>query len=327
VVAEDIRGEVRAAAEGLVGDLRSAEGSTRGWLEEELADLLVEAALGRCLGRLAATGCSGKANRLPSGELWRTAGPLLEAGSLQLRARMKPRGYAGDYELLAAICEETACEDPLGRAFDRFFLRQAAPQAVRSRTRAAAAALVEQRLRRPGPFRVVHVGSGPAIDVELALRALPSAAREGLSVTLLDVDPEALDHARARLGPLLDAEALQFRRTNVARLSRAKNPNDILPPADMLLCPGLFDYLDDAAAAEMLRLLWTRLAPGGTLLLGNFAPHNPTRPYMEWIGNWYLIYRTAEDLTRLATEAGIPAAQARVGEESIGIDLFLVGSR
>jgi hypothetical protein len=48
---------------------------------------------------------------------------------------------------------------------------------------------------------------------------------------------------------------------------------------------------------------------------------------MEWIGNWYLIYRTAEGLQRLATSAGLDPSCVSIGAERLGIDLFIVAAR
>jgi extracellular factor (EF) 3-hydroxypalmitic acid methyl ester biosynthesis protein len=84
----------------------------------------------------------------------------------------------------------------------------------------------------------------------------------------------------------------------------------------------MFDYLDDAAAIAMLRALEARLAPGGKLTVFQFAPHNPTRAYMEWLGNWYLTYRDANQLQSLVHSAGVPPAQVRFGAEPLGVDLF-----
>jgi hypothetical protein len=132
---------VARAAENLVAELERACDRTGKWSDQALTEALVDAALSTCLDALARTGCCGEANRMPSGELWRIAGKLLEAGTLQVHARFKPRGYAGDYQLLHRIWGEDHCDHPLGIAFDRYFLRQAAPQAVRSRTREIGSAL------------------------------------------------------------------------------------------------------------------------------------------------------------------------------------------
>ncbi len=319
---------VRAVATDLVARLNEAERLTSGWRDEHLADALVDAALTRAMVRLAETSCWAEANRLPSSELWRIAGPVLEAGSLQRHARLKPHGYAGDHEMLARICEASCCEHPLGRFFDRYFLRQAAPEAVRARTRHTAIALVEHCLRRPrGQYRVASVGAGPALDVSQALDALPKASLGLLQVRLLDLDPNALEAARLRLEPRLGGASLACTRTNLFRLAHGPRGAKELQSPDFLICAGLFDYLDDEAAAGLLRFLWRRLADGGILLVGNFAPHNPSRAYMEWVGNWYLKYRTAEAMEDLGVAAEIPREHFRVGCEATGVDLFLVAEK
>jgi len=319
---------VRATGCQLADDLHRAEKSTDHWSNQRLAAALVDQALSNCLARLAETRLWGEANRVPSGELWQVAGPLLEVGALQHRARFKPRGYAGDFQMLAQICQHYRCDHPLGRAFDDFFQGQAAPQAVRARTEQTAAALAAECLAHDGPrFHAVSVGSGPGLDVRQALSMLPQSRRSMVRVTLLDLDPEALDFAQRQLEPFLPDGALTCTRTNLFRLAQARRPAVGPEAADLLVCSGLFDYLEDGPAASMLEWFWQRLAPGGLLLVGNFAPHNPSRAYMEWIGNWYLTYRTPQQLEQLAARAGIPADQVSVGCERLGVDLFLVGKK
>jgi hypothetical protein len=320
----DLLAVVIRATESLVAELEQARVLSGDWSAPGLTEALVETALSRCLATLAATGCWGPTNRLPSGELWRIAGSWLETGWLQSRARFKPRGYAGDYQLLHRICREELCGHPLGAAFDRYFQRQAAPQAVRDRTRLVAHSLVDEYLRRPGEaFRVVSVGSGAADDVYQAVAAMALPQRAKLQVVLLDMDPEALEFAGGRLGLLLPPGAVTCARENLSRLATRPTAGNWLAGADFLVCSGLFDYLDDAAAVAMLHAFWRRLVAGGRMLIGNFAPHNPTRAYMEWIGNWYLTYRTAEQLSALALAAEIPADRFSVISDTSGVDLFL----
>src|SRR5690349_17923122 len=99
--------EVRGAAHELLAALEAARRQTGEWTNSSLADALVDLALSQCMARLARTDCWGRANQVPSGELWKIAGGVLESGVLQLRARAKPLGYAGDYQMLAWICEQT----------------------------------------------------------------------------------------------------------------------------------------------------------------------------------------------------------------------------
>lgn len=324
----DLLDEARAAGDELVGRLREAEQRTAGWSDRPLAEALVDAALSQSMVRLARTECWGEANRLPSAEFWGTAGPVLKVGSLQHQARFKPHGYAGDYVMLTRICDESCCEHPLGSLFDRYFLRQAAPQAVRARTQHTATALVAHCLERSRKeCRVASVGSGPAIDLARAAAILPAESRASLCVTLLDLDPAALDAARQRLEPLVGGAGLTCIRTNLYRLAQGARGAGELGSPDFLVCAGFFDYLDDAPASALLALFWRQLAAGGRLLVGNFAPHNPSRAYMEWIGNWYLKYRTAEEMEQLGLAAGIPRSDFHIACERTGVDLFLVATK
>jgi extracellular factor (EF) 3-hydroxypalmitic acid methyl ester biosynthesis protein len=313
----------------LVADLERARSLSSDWANDAIGFALVCGALDRCLAQLAATACWGKENQLPSGEFWAVAGDWLGVGWLQHRARFKPRGYAGDYEMFERFWRRQCVDHSPGRLLDRYFQSQAAVEAVRARTEQLGAALVECCLTCDAlrPFHVLSVGCGPAIDIACALEALPQTWRSQLRLTLLDLDEAALDHARLRLSTWLDASQITAVRENLYRLSDKPQSARLLDGADFLLCSGLFDYLPDPSAQKLLGQFWHRLAPGGTLLIGNFAPHNPTRAYMEWIGNWYLIYRTANELESLGQAAGLPRASFSIGAERFGIDLFLHGRK
>jgi extracellular factor (EF) 3-hydroxypalmitic acid methyl ester biosynthesis protein len=328
ITPSDVAAVAREAGGRLVADLDRAEALTSGWSNEKLGLATVGSALDRCVASLASTGCWGKDNLLPSGDFWSVAGARLEVSWLKHRARFKPCGYAGDFEMFERFWRRQCCDHPLGRLLDHYFQAQAAVEAVRSRTEQIAAALVDHYLDSQSErYHVVSVGCGPAIDVALAAAAIPPATRSRVQVTLLDLDESALDHARGRLTNWLGPHQVVAARENLYRLADRPSAAAILREADCLICSGLFDYLPDDTAQKLLRLFWDQLAPGGALFVGNFAPHNPTRAYMEWIGNWYLIYRTADELARLAAAAGIPPSCFSIGAERLGIDLFVVADR
>jgi hypothetical protein len=192
-----------------------------------------------------------------------------------------------------------------------------------------AASMIAQRCAASpsAEFRVVSIGSGPAIDLFEAARRLPTEARAKLRLTLVDLDEGALAAAQQRLTSILAAEQISVRRENLFRLATLRRAAELFIDADFILCTGLMDYLADDVATAQLRLFWNGLRSGGLLSVGNFAPHNPSRAYMEWVGNWYLIYRTTADLERLAAAAEIPPAAYRIVPESTGCDLFLIAEK
>jgi extracellular factor (EF) 3-hydroxypalmitic acid methyl ester biosynthesis protein len=84
---------------------------------------------------------------------------------------------------------------------------------------------------------------------------------------------------------------------------------------------GLFDYLTPQIATAVLDKLYQLLVPGGQMVIGNFHPSNPNRPYMEYWLDWVLNYRTEEEFKELAKD--LPKAEVSISAESTGIQLFL----
>jgi len=315
-----ILNRTRQAARDLAGQLATIQVQAQSDIDPEALYAQVHSSMQQTLDRLARTGCRGPANRIASNELWRIAGPQLGTGSLQEHARTKPRGYAGDFELLEKIDAYDLCQDPLGHALDRFFQQQAAPEAVRDRMRIVAEAMAETMARRAtAGSHLVSVGSGPALDVARALEQASAELRQSAHVTLMDIDPEALEHATGRLHGLLPANHLTCARENLFRLHKRSSPLAALGKADLIACTGLFDYLDDDHAVALLTAFWRHLAPSGTLLVFNFAPTNPSRAYMEWIGQWYLTYREPAELASLARRAGIQSEAYSIEAGPLGI--------
>jgi hypothetical protein len=79
--------------------------------------------------------------------------------------------------------------------------------------------------------------------------------------------------------------------------------------------------LASTSATALTSRLFDALAPGGTLLLGNFCPETEDAGYMESFMDWRLLYRRDDDLQRLAST--VPAARRRVFRDSLGNVAYL----
>ena len=77
----------------------------------------IEHAQNNCLRQLAATDLWGRDNQIPSSQFWKKAGWVVGCGPLQRHAREKPRGYAGDFEMLGkAMIQNTEAQGRLNDA-------------------------------------------------------------------------------------------------------------------------------------------------------------------------------------------------------------------
>ena len=123
-------------------------------------------------------------------------------------------------------------------------------------------------------------------------------------LTLNDIDPDALDAARAELAG--SAVRLHVEPGNPLRSAARRRDQ----PFDLILAGGLFDYLPEKHFHRVVANLCGALAPGGRLCFTNLAAGNPFRPWMEYAADWRLIHRTADALSAAIPDGYRPASAA-----------------
>jgi hypothetical protein len=245
--------------------------------------------------------------RTASPETWRTFAvetcrrhPLmsvLQQDPFTARAYQKPRGYAGDAEMLDFIY---APEDGtrlvpleeatgLGREICGYTSNGTAPRAVRARRHILVEKVNEVAARTPRP-RVLSVACG-----YLREATRTAAFREGRigHYVALDQDPQSLAVVERELGPL----GVETIRASVRDLVGERID---LAPFDLIYVSGLHDYLSLRLAQRLSEALFALLNPRGQLVITNYLPDLDNIGYMEAFMDWWLIYRTPEQLMALA---------------------------
>ena len=242
------------------------------------------------------------------GKIRQVLAPVLDERTMQGRSFCKPKGYAGDYEIIDQIYDSAISEDSHLAAWDHYFHSQDAPQAVRNRR-----AYFVNLLRGSGPQvkKVLNGGSGPGRDLA---DWLAESGSTGPDIHCLDLDEGSLAAAKRRCHGL--SENVEFIQANLLRF----RPNC---QYDLIWSAGLFDYFNDRLFVAALKRMMRWLAPGGRIVIGNFGDDNPTRPYMEVVGAWYLHHRSPACLQDLAQKAGGNRFEYKVDREQTGVNLFL----
>lgn len=250
---------------------------------------------------------------------------FIQSSELLARTNAKPRGYAGDSEVMRLIYENGFRGPTIFSQFmHKYPLELAAAQAVRNRRRLVGEWVREKMAKATpqNPLRVLSVACGPGEELQEILRTPEDVAK--VQFTLLDQDPEALHEARGviekvegQVGTKLHASTLC---TSVRTMQQGGSPIEDTP-FDMVYSMGLFDYLTDTTATAVLSWLYARLTKGGDLVVGNFHSRNPSRVFMEYWADWTLWYRSEGELLRLAD--ALPGAQSRISFEDSGCQIFL----
>ena len=257
--------------------------------------------------------------------------PLVEGCPMHRRAHDKPRGYAGDYQMMRLYF--TSRHE--GRTLYDRFLHFAAQRYTLGRTviareqvmRAAARAALRDDRRT----RIVSLASGPAIELQRLLGEL-APPRHPIELFLIDQDEEALAYAHqaisrvaASRGLPVELHALHF---SVKQLLKPRDAgeqritSEVLREVDLVYSAGLIDYLPRPVAVALVATVYRMLAPGGRLLVGNLRDAPDTTWMMDYVLAWHLEYRSERDMLALGAALD-PGARTAVIHDATGLCMFL----
>lgn len=237
--------------------------------------------------------------------------PVLSIDTMQGYAFHKPKGYAGDYEMIDRIYTFWKSGNPTLKVWDEFFHSQEAPIAVRNRKKYFINLASQLEKEKSGPLRILNIGSGPARDVKEFFDANNWSK---IIIDCIELDKDAIEYAKILCAEHLDK--VRFINTNIFRYK----PNN---KYDLIWSAGLFDYFTDSQFVRLLKRLSSFITGTGEIVIGNFSDINPSRLYMERFGRWYLNHRSKEALIQLARDAGATSNMIRVDSEELGVNLFL----
>ncbi|WP_244646298.1 class I SAM-dependent methyltransferase [Bradyrhizobium campsiandrae] len=222
------------------------------------------------------------------------------------RLREWPRGYPGDFETVELLAAGSRPPTTNRGAdwIEWYALNTAIAQQHRNK-------ILWQYLKMCAttPGRILSIGCGGAADFQIAPHRFT-----GSTVVLVDIDKQALALAEERLRRYCDVHIVcgDVRRS----IRRAQDEG----PFDIVVCGGLFDYLDDRTIVLILKELRQRvLRAGGSVAFTNIATGNPFRVWMEAIADWKLIHRSEADIRDIVTDAGFDPADLSIARDATGL--------
>lgn len=241
--------------------------------------------------------------------------PEFVAGPIWRRAYEKPLGYPGDFRLMDQVYGwRREGDTPFAMLVHRLGLEVAECIATRMVMVQQTIADIVAQDGRAGAVHITSLGCGPAQEVRnfLGMRQTPRP----VAFTLIDQEKEALAHAYEKTYPLTLAHGGAARVTclhiSFMDLLKKKDPFQLLAPQDMIYSVGLVDYLAPRRAGRLVDALYRRLAPGGTMIIGNMhdTPTGNQWP-MEVICDWSLHYRNERQMLALAEGLGAERVEIR----------------
>jgi extracellular factor (EF) 3-hydroxypalmitic acid methyl ester biosynthesis protein len=244
---------------------------------------------------------------------------ILQADPYASYSFRKPRGYPGDAVLMdfiygsgssGAVLESSS---ELGRSIFRQISQNPAFPAIQGR-RDLLARRIEAACQENQGCRILSVACGHLREGGvLRKRETPRPAR----FVALDQDEASL----ALVASEHEESGVECLRESAMRL--LSNHFDI-GEFDLIYSAGLYDYLSDEFSTRLLQGLVRRLAPGGTQLVANMLPDIPACGYMEAVMDWWLIYRTPEQMAEMGNQvAAVSDVQWRVFTDDLRHIVYL----
>jgi extracellular factor (EF) 3-hydroxypalmitic acid methyl ester biosynthesis protein len=257
-------------------------------------------------------------------QLW----DLIHCCPFTSRATLKPRGYAGDFELMKMIyLNNYQGKSTYAKLTHKHAVEHTASNSVRNRIELIAKLLDNHQKSQhlfPGvKTKVLSVGCGPAFELQNILQSHQDC--EKYSFALFDQDTEALSEAakiiKKIVSRLRSEPKVNYVRGSVRTMLFSRKFKQKWGQFNFIYSLGLFDYLSTRIAKAVLERLFQFLKPGGDLVVGNFHVSNPSKYYMAYWGGWHLVLRTEEELTNLFHNQS--TRKCSVIYDGTGIQMFL----
>ena len=231
--------------------------------------------------------------------------------TLHGRGFLKPNGYPGDYLFLDNIYTNHISQDPKYGIWDEYVQQNGAPNAVRNR-KEYFKFLVKAKAKSSSEINVLNIISGSGRELAELYNASPT---KNIKTTCVEIDKEAIAFSKELNKAHL--EHITYINSNIFRYQTAESFN-------LIWSAGLFDYLNDKAFVKLLNRFRAWQKKGGEIVIGNYnEAHNPSRAYMEVLGDWHLIHRTEQQLLQLARDAGFAKEEIQVNRMPDNVILYL----
>ncbi len=245
----------------------------------------------------------------------RETDPWFRQSWIANRARTKPSGFAGDYEMLVKLYDEATPARGLGGYLDLCILDLPLARAVRARMAAAREYLLGEIASRDTAVRILDIASGPCREY----LDWPPMQRH-VDIVALDNDPLALEYVQANVQPSLKMPTvLSAVRYNALRTRSAETTIRKFGSFDIIYSVGLCDYLTDDHLVRLLNAWHETLAEGGVLYIAFKDTEQYDKTPYQWHLDWFFYQRTVQDVLDLYERAGFDLRGMQTTRDATGI--------
>ena len=213
----------------------------------------------------------------------------------------------------------------IGKLIDSWGLQRTSAKAIRNRRilmKDQLESLSKERLKTNNRFSVMNLACGPSRELFDFLQECDYT--EKIDALCVDIDTEALQYSNQNVNVFPHNASVRYMSENLVKWALGKVSHDI-GSKDLIYSAGLFDYLEPRLFCKLVDRCHEHLKPGGSLLIGNFAPHDDML-FMDHMLQWQLIYRTQEELKELLSNTKF-GDDVTILSEPAEVNLFVLAQK
>ncbi len=231
----------------------------------------------------------------------------------------KPYGYAGDFKIIEDIYGNNPTTTGVDRLFDNYFMMSAISIAVRNRKNDFKRIITKYvASRQEEEIRIMDLASGPCREVK-ELHDEEGELYQNVTFDCYDNDTHSIQFASKLLK---DLPRINFVHQNAARMAFKKDIESLIESRyDLIYSTGLFDYFEERLSTKLIGNLKKLLTPNGILVISNVRDKysNPSVHFMEWVGEWPLVYCDDDSFRSYFLNAGFKKEELEFNYEQQGI--------
>lgn len=228
----------------------------------------------------------------------------------------KPKGYAGDATLIDYIYRIGTLKEEyteIGKMIHDICIHSSCCESVRWRAQHLGEEINKLYESKGRKISAISIASGHLRE----LSYVPNFESKIENFVGLDQDEDSNEMARSSY----PYKNLYIFDESIKYVLSKKLPENSF---DLVYSTGLFDYLETKVAARMTSRMFDLVAPGGSMIIQNFAKGTPEQGYMEAFMDWYLIYRDEAEVMDFMSEINMDqVASFKVYSDYSGNVLYL----
>ncbi len=236
----------------------------------------------------------------------------------------KPFGYSGDYKIIDDIYQNNPKALGFDRLFDNYFQMSAISVAVRNRKEDFKRFILDFiKSNNEKDLSIMDLASGPCREIKEII-SNNSSFSKNVVFDCYDNDSNSIEYAKGLLG---NPANVNFTKENALRIAFRKDITNLIDKKyDFIYSTGLFDYFEEKVAIRAVENLRKLLKPGGAMAIATVRDKysNPSVHFMEWAGDWNLVYRDDDNFRKIFLDAGFKTNELEMHYEQQGIIQYII---